>query len=140
MTQTKRRISVLLIVALIVSMFVAFGTVNANAKKKCKHKSTTTSFSQANNNQHYRIVKCKKCGKQISKKKEKCYQGGVRHSYKQDCLKYHKTTYICKCGRKKTNRETHNLEPADENWDYMFCKNCGKKAKLIKFESVGLPD
>lgn len=140
MTRAKKRISILLIAALVISMFMAFSAVNVNAKgKKCNHKSTTTSYSNNGSNNHYKVVKCKSCGKQISKTQENCYGNGAKKSFSRDSIKTHKTKYTCKCGRTKTVKEKHVLHPADKKCTKFKCSKCGLVEKTKKFEAVGLP-
>lgn len=127
MTQTKRRISVLLIVALIVSMFVAFGTVNANAMgKRCSHGKTVTTYKNNHNGTHLKIVKCKKCGATISKRDCLCYQSGGKIKLVSKNSKTHTHKITCICGAVKTSTSIHDFGGSRIGGK---CKKCGYKTK-----------
>lgn len=142
MTSAKRGISIMLIAALVISMFMAFSAVNANAmaKKKCNHKNKVTTYTKSGSkNTHTKVVKCKKCGAIISAKTQNCFSYDVKKTYSKKNQQYHNVKMVCPCGRKKTQKEEHYLVGV-KNWEYARCTRCGIKDKTIRFEAVGLPD
>ena len=127
MTSAKRGISIMLIAALIISMFMAFGAVNANAMgKRCSHGKTVTTYKNNHNGTHLKIVKCKKCGATISKKDHLCYQSGGKVKLVSRNRDTHRYRITCICGASKNSISRHDF---GGNKIGGKCKKCGYKTK-----------